>query len=180
MVLEEINMADTKISWCDKTWNPITGCTKCSPGCVNCYAERMSKRLAGRCGYPKENPFAVTFHPDKLQEPMKWHKPSRIFVCSMGDLFHEQVKDEWIDAVFMTMDLSRRHTFMILTKRPERMREYLSGRTHIIRMVYPLPNVWLGVTVENQEQADKRIPFLLDTPAAKRFVSVERCWGVLV
>ena len=186
-------MSKTKIDWCDYSWNPITGCTKCSPGCQNCYAAPMARRNAGRNGYPSGDGFAVTFHPKRLQEPMRWRKPAKIFVCSMGDLFHPDVKDEWLDKIFAVMAMCPQHTFMVLTKRPERMREYMAGNCterwldEAVDLVYnceyvdwktfPLPNVWLGVTAENQEQTDKRIPVLLDTPAAKRFVSVEPMLG---
>jgi len=166
-------MSNTKIEWAEKTWNPITGCTKISEGCKNCYAEKMSKRLAGRYGYPKYNPFAVTFHEDKLEEPLKWKKPSMVFVCSMGDLFHDDVDFELQNKIFSIIRKCSQHTFLILTKRPEKMRDFLKcyracGEYHIT-----YKNVWLGVTVENQEQADKRIPILLEIPATKRFVSIE-------
>lgn len=174
-------MVDTNISWADKVWNPVTGCTKVSAGCKNCYAERMSKRLAGRCGYPKDNPFAVTLHPEKLSEPLHWKKPSRIFVCSMGDLFHEAVPDKFIDKVFTAIALSPQHTFLVLTKRPERMvsiipwfKARLAARDG---SRWPIPNVMLGVSVEDQQTADERIPLLLQTPAAKRFVSYEPALG---
>ena len=190
----------TKIEWAEETWNPITGCTPISPGCANCYAERMSKRLAGRCGYPADEPFRVTVHPDRLNQPFKWRKPRRVFVCSMGDLFHPDVPFEFIDRVFSIMALCPQHTFLVLTKRPDRMREYLtivkpenagqdwrrqlyfaSGKDQRLAdgccFRWPLPNVRLGVTAENQEQADKRIPILLQIPAAVRFVSVEPMLG---
>src|SRR3990170_4343202 len=158
-------MANTKIEWATKSWNPITGCTKVSAGCQNCYAKRMAKRLAGRYGYPKDNPFAVTPHPERLQEPLSWKKPQRIFVCSMGDLFHEAVSFSFVRRVLDIVDSCPQHTFLFLTKRPERM-EY-----------YPRRNVWLGVSVENQETEDERIPLLLQPPAAKRFVSYEPALG---
>lgn len=168
-------MADTKIEWATKVWNPVTGCSKISPGCQNCYAERMAKRLAGRCGYPKDDPFGITLHKDKLSEPLKWRKPQMVFVCSMGDLFHEDVPDDWLDQIFWEMGHThQRHTFLILTKRPERMRDWL---LQAYRGNAPYPNIWLGVTVENQEMADKRIPMLLQAPAAKRFISVEPMLG---
>ena len=110
-----------------KTWNPVTGCTKISAGCQHCYAERMSKRLAGRFGYPADEPFRVTLHPDKIDKPLHWKKPRKVFVCSMGDLFHEDVPDEFIDKVFAVMALSPRHTFQVLTKRPDRMAGYMAG-----------------------------------------------------
>jgi protein gp37 len=193
----------TKIEWCKnkdggqgKTWNPITGCTKISPGCQNCYAERMSKRLRGRCGYDAENPFKVTLRPNRLDEPMWWWKPSTVFVCSMGDLFHDDVPFDFIDRVFKRINGNPQHDFLILTKRPERMREYFArsmkflcavcqgtGCSYCLDHGYqnwemkPYSNVWLGVTAENQEMADKRIPILLQIPAAVRFVSVEPMLG---
>lgn len=168
-------MSKSKIEWCDATWNPITGCTPISPGCANCYAKRMSKRLAGRCGYLADDPFKVTLHPNKLDEPLKWKKPHRVFVCSMSDLFHPDVPDEWIDQIFWQMGrVARWHTYLILTKRPERMRDWL---IKAYNENDPYPNIWIGVTAENQEQADKRIPLLLQTPAAIRFVSVEPMLG---
>jgi len=186
----EITVSKTKIEWADRVWNPVTGCTKISPGCQNCYAERMSKRLAGRCGYPKDDPFMVTLHPERLDEPLHWRKTSRIFVCSMADLFHDDVPTKFIIDCLSIMAEAYQHTFMILTKRPERMREILTHETiandvwlQTSRGVnaepspWPLPNVWLGVTAENQEQANKRIPVLLQIPAAVRFVSVEPMLG---
>jgi len=159
-------MAKSKISWTDYTWNPITGCTKVSDGCKHCYAERLSKRLAGRGGYPKENSFAVTLHANKLDEPLKWREPRKIFVCSMGDLFHQDVKEGWIDEIYQVMKESQQHTFIILTKRVRRMQEYF-GR------VDQLANVWLGTSVENQKTAELRIPILMSIPAEKRFLSCE-------
>jgi len=92
-------MAQTKIEWADAVWNPVTGCTPISEGCKNCYAERMARRLAGRCGYPNNEPFRITLHSDRLNEPLKWKKPRRVFVCSMGDLFHDDVADEYVAKV---------------------------------------------------------------------------------
>lgn len=168
-------MARTKIERADKVWNPVTGCTKVSPGCANCYAERMVKRLAGRAGYSADNPFAVTLHEDKLDEPLRWRKPARVFVCGMGDLFHEDVPDRLIWQVWDVMAYCMEHRFMVLTKRPERMRRIASDLANFYGG--GLDNVWLGVTAENEEMADERIPRLLETPAAKRFVSVEPCLG---
>lgn len=199
-------MAETKIEWATHTWNPVSGCTKISTGCKNCYAERMSKRLAGRCGYPADEPFRVTLHPEKLGEPLKWKKPRKIFVNSMSDLFHDQVSDEFIARIWWVMGQCagyldptryRGHTFLILTKRPERMKEWLGGwRDRETRKgwiesfgevfdwecgpkYWPdvLPNVWLGISVENQTAADERIPLLLQTPAAVRFISAEPLLG---
>ena len=115
-------MNKTKIEWAEATWNPITGCSKMSEGCKNCYAERMAKRLAGRYGYPKDEPFGVTFHPDRLEQPMRWRKPRRIFVCSMSDLFHKDVPFKYIADVFQCIADCSQHIFLILTKRPERMK----------------------------------------------------------
>ena len=167
----------TKIEWTDKSWNPITGCTPISPGCKNCYASRMSKRLAGRAGYPEApDNFKVTLHPDKLNEPLKWKKGRMVFVCSMGDLFHKDVPESMIIDVFRVARNCEQHTFQILTKRPERMYRFLTEKCGKGQFSYPfagLPNIWLGVTCEDQKRADERIPLLLKTPAAVRFVSAE-------
>ena len=186
------------IGWCEKTWNPVTGCTPISPGCANCYAKRMATRLAGRYGYPDDDPFRVTLHPKRLEEPLHWCKPQHIFVCSMADLFHDEVPFEFVDFIFAATVLAPQHTYLILTKRPRRMAEYiergpggvegrakralrgddpmtpvLTGKT----LAWPLPHVWLGVTAEDQQRADERIPILLSIPAAKRFVSTEPMLG---
>jgi protein gp37 len=158
----------SKITWTDATWNPVRGCTKVSAGCVNCYAERFAKRWRGIKGHPFEQGFDVRLVPEALELPLRWRKPRRVFVNSMSDLFHEKVPDEFIHRVFAKMALAERHTFQILTKRPERMRRFFEGW-----MRPPLPNVWIGVTAEDQRAADERIPLLLRTPAAVRFVSVE-------
>ncbi len=168
-------MANTRIEWAEAVWNPVTGCTPISEGCKNCYAQRMAKRLAGRCGYPADEPFRVTLHSDRLDEPLKWKKPRRVFVCSMGDLFHEDVPDAWIDQLIWEMGhMLQKHTFLILTKRPERMRDWFI-KAYAENL--PYPNLWLGVTAENQQRADERIPILLQIPAAVRFVSVEPMLG---
>jgi protein gp37 len=172
-------MAETKIEWADATWNPVTGCTKISDGCWNCYAERMAKRSAGRYGYPADEPFRVTMHPNRLEEPLRWRKPRRVFVCSMGDLFHGDVPFEYIARVFGRMHSAPQHTFQLLTKRPERMAAFvdwyqetwLKGFPHAFPDEYQ--HVWLGVTAETQAMADERIPLLLQIPAAVRFVSCE-------
>lgn len=178
----------TKIEWTDETWNPTTGCSKISAGCSHCYAERMSKRLAGRFGYPHDDPFRVTLHLERLEDPLHWKKPKKVFVCSMGDLFHESVPFNYIAAVFGVMAANPRHTFQVLTKRPKRMMEWFDcvewstnrGKPPITKnpsLKWPLPNVWLGVTAENQEAAEARIPWLIRTPAEKRFVSCEPLLG---
>ena len=178
-------MADTKIEWAEKTWSPITGCTPISEGCAHCYAQRMANRFKGRYGYPADVPFRVTFHPERLKEPLKWRKPRRIFVCSMGDLFHISVPVKWIDSVFSKICECRgNHIFIILTKRPERMAEWFqyaqkehSGWFNPFTGKLDLWQCWIGVTAENQQRADERIPILLQIPAAKRFVSLEPLLG---
>ncbi len=160
-------MQRTKIEWTDTVWNPITGCTPISKGCRNCYAKRMSTRLVGRYGYPKDDPFRVTFHPNRLEEPMRCKKPKRIFVCSMGDLFHEHVLDKWLHRIWEVMASCPQRTFFVLTKRPQ--------NTKFIGNA--LPNLWFGVSVEDQKTADERIPILLQIPAAHRWVSIEPCLG---
>lgn len=171
----------TKIEWTDESWNPVTGCTKASAGCQNCYAERMSKRLRGRHGYPADDPFAVTLRPDRLEQPLRWRKPRMCFVCSMSDLFHPGVLDEFIHRVFDTIGSCPEHTFQILTKRPGRMRRFVCNSNRLdspgagwrFGGPCPLPNLWLGTSVEDQATADERIPRLLECPAAVRFVSAE-------
>lgn len=190
-------MRRSKIEWTDTVWNPTSGCSKVSAGCQNCYAERFARRLAGRCGYPANNPFQVTLHPKRLEEPLHWRKPKRVFVNSMGDLFHEAVDEKFIAKVFAIMDLARQHTYCILTKRPGRAFQLLADedfqfhvgwfQSQAVREFglpkpeqigpWPLRNVWLGVSVENQEAADERIPLLLQTPAAVRFISAEPLLG---
>ena len=126
-------MSKSKIEWTDATWNCVTGCSKVSPGCAHCYAEALSKRYVGANGWPAEfKPWTpdnaaenVVLHPDRLEAPLKWRTPRRVFVNSMSDLFHEQVPDEFIDKVFAVMALTPQHTYQVLTKRPERMREYM-------------------------------------------------------
>ncbi len=172
-------MAKTKIEWATHSWNPVTGCKPVSEGCQNCYAQRMTKRLAGRYGYPKDEPFRVTLHRDKFGQPSVWKKPSRIFVCSMGDLFHEDVKFQVIHKIWDIMKSCPQHTFLVLTKRPARMKELLEIIYSKERLDWSKfwNHVWLGVTAENQARADERIPILLQIPAAVRFVSVEPMLG---
>lgn len=182
----------TRIEWTDATWNPVTGCTKVSDGCRHCYAEREWARIAAPRAVPNRytgRKFTdVQEHGDILDQPLRWQKPRRIFVNSMSDLFHPAVSDRFIADVFGVMAACPQHTFQVLTKRPERMRKLLGagcmGRfesdaeeaaalyTHA-QPDWPLPNVWLGVSVEDQTTADERIPLLLDMPAAVRWVSCE-------
>jgi len=117
---------NSKIEWTDATWNPVTGCTKVSPGCAHCYAERMAKRLQAAGVEKYRNGFKVTLHPDELERPLRWRKPRMVFVCSMSDLFHDDVPDDFIRAVFDVMNITRRHTFQVLTKRAERMADLLT------------------------------------------------------
>lgn len=196
-------MADkAKIEWTDATWNPLRGCSKVSGGCRNCYAESVANRFSGP-GQPYEGTIKdgrwngqIRLVPDVLSQPLKWKRPRRIFVNSMSDLFHANVPDDYIWSVFETMACATQHTFQVLTKRPERMRDLLKGRywrnlgtearafyARIVKGEHRegdipyLPNVWLGVSVENQKAADERIPLLVDTPAAVRFLSCEPLLG---
>lgn len=235
--------AKSTIEWTDATWNPTSGCTKVGPGCLNCYAESIARRFPARY-YPdgKYVPWtvkaqresgqpAVMLHPDRLDWPLKQKKPMKIFVDSMSDLFHEDVPDDFIAHVFVTMMLARHHTFQVLTKRPDRMADLAPRLKALMRGVmyeaiksydnggpepwyfrrqgrhhgaprefwierwyndyteddpnnphldwrnWPLRNVWIGVSVENQRYADERIPLLLETPAAVRFISAEPLLG---
>ena len=179
----------TKIEWTERTWNPVTGCTKVSPGCDHCYAEGIARRFAGSKAFP--NGFDVTLHPERLDAPLRWRKPSRVFVNSMSDLFHADIPGEFVARVFATMAATPQHTYQVLTKRHSRMRFLLGndGQTLLeyaddeaaAQALYdagwPLPNVHLGVSVEDQRWADIRIPALLDTPAAVRFLSCEPLLG---
>ncbi len=170
-------MSKTRIEWADRVWNPVTGCSKVSAGCANCYAEGVAKRFWGARKFGE-----VVCHDDRLEQPLSWRKPQRVFVNSMSDLFHEDVPAPFITSVFAAMARARHHTFMILTKRPGLAKEKLecwaqSGLTLREGCGSTLPNVWLGVTVENQQTADERIPILMQTPAAVRFVSCEPMLG---
>lgn len=195
---------NTGIEWTEATWNPVTGCDKVSPGCDHCYAETIAHRFDGTPQYP--NGFQVTLRPDRLELPLRWRRPRRIFVNSMSDLFHDQVPDEYIARVWAVMAIAEQHTFQVLTKRHARMRSLLSNddfaqevafnilallapddESHQVGELpsqiadvidwWPLRNVWLGVSTENQRWANIRIPALLDTPAAVRFISAEPLLG---
>lgn len=169
-------MADSSsIEWTDATWNPVTGCTEVSPGCDHCYAKTFAERWRGTPGHYFERGFDLQLRPDKLDQPLRWKRPRRIFVNSMSDLFHDQVPDEFIGSVFDVMAQASQHTFQLLTKRHGRMRSLLL-RWADEGMVMP-PNVWLGVSVETQQWLDIRVPALLDTPAAVRFLSMEPLLG---
>jgi len=158
-------MRTTKIEWTDKTWNPITGCTKVSAGCANCYAEVMSRRLQAMRQEKYANGFSLSMHEDVLPEPKQWKKPHNIFVCSMSDLFHEKVPFEFIDKVIKTIHETPHHNYQILTKRANRMNEYFT--THDIPQ-----NAWLGVTVDVSTSKD-RIDYLRQIPATIKFLSCE-------
>lgn len=170
------------IEWTEATWNPVSGCTMVSPGCTNCYAMRMAARLAamgtskyvgttrqsgGRAVWTGK----VKFDKASLDAPLHWRKPMRIFVNSMSDLFQEGVDEKWIQQVWHVMETAHWHSFQILTKRPERMLEVLSKKTFTV-----LPNVWLGVSVEDAERSE-RIKILREVPAAVRFISFEPLLG---
>ena len=194
-------MADKSgIEWTEATWNPTTGCTKVSPGCKNCYAKHQAwPRL---CKNPKGVYTGRVFedvqvHPERLDQPLRWTRPRRIFVNSMSDLFHEEISDDFIEQVFAVMALAPHHIFQVLTKRSERMKQFMghSCREGFVRVVarqmlgkdmntpfpqwpdWPLSNVWLGVSVENQETANERIPRLVETSAAVRWLSCEPLLG---
>lgn len=158
-------MALTKIEWTEATWNPVTGCTKISAGCANCYAERMAFRLQAMGQDNYINGFSVSLHPEMLEYPLKWKKPQMIFVNSMSDLFHEEIPIEYIRNVFNVMKRAHWHTFQILTKRGKRLAD-------IAPMLNWPNNVWMGVTVENQD-CTPRIDYLRTVPAAVRFLSME-------
>lgn len=227
-------MADgTHIEWTDATWNIVTGCSVVSPGCTNCYAMKLAgtrlRHHPSRQGLTVESKAGpvwngqVRFNAEWLDQPLRWTKPRRIFVAAHGDLFHDGVTDEQLDQIFAVMALTPRHTYQVLTKRPERMRTYLTAATLPARLgkaierqrlrkynrnyqpatraeysgpdlsygwgggmagdtpdfilPWPFPNVWLGVSVEDQARADERIPILLDTPAAVRWISAEPLLG---
>ena len=197
-------LSKSGIDWCDAVWNPVTGCTPCSAGCDHCYARTMAEtRLRGQAGYPEDEPFRVTLHPERLDAPWHARKPRVIFVNSMGDLFHEDVPERFIRAVLGIISSAQDHVFVVLTKRPDRMARVMrglregflekmhealnhelprSGHAHlrVLCDAWPLPNLILGVTAENQDAAYKRLCLLLDTPAACRVVSVEPMLGEVV
>lgn len=191
-------MGKTLIQWTDTTWNPTTGCTRVSEGCRNCYIERTPAfRMHGRKFVNGST--GVLLHPDRLKQPLHWRKPRRVFVNSLSDLFHEDVPESFLDRVFKVMVQAKAHSFQILTKRPQRMRDYLSrfkpdGEGYVTRdgkpamgepgigpifadNRWPPPHIWLGVSVEDQATADERIPILLQTPAAVRWISAEPLLG---
>lgn len=158
-------MQESKIEWTDETWNPVSGCTKVSPGCKNCYAEAISKR------FWKDRAFTdVVCHPERLKQPTKIKEPKRIFVNSMSDLFHPKVSFDFVDRVMEIICTAKHHTYQILTKRPDRAKKYFDL---LNKNAFVPDNVWLGVSVEDQRRADERMPILVNTPAKIHFLSVE-------
>lgn len=180
-------MGTTKIEWTDVTWNPVRGCTRVSPGCEHCYAERLVHRFnrpgmfgqgltvlrQGAPGWSGK----VDLVERELERPLHWRRPRRVFVCSISDLFHGSVPFDFIDRVFATMKAAPQHTYQILTKRPRRMRAYLAYARHN----YAMPWIWLGVSAEDQQRLDERLPVLVDAslPGARRFLSCEPLLGPL-
>ena len=170
-------MADrSKIEWTDATWNPVTGCTKVSPGCSRCYAEAITLRFK-RGGAFLPGQTTINLHPDRLEIPERWKRPRRIFVCSMSDLFHEEVPDAFIMRVFKAMLAAPQHTYQVLSKRSGRMADWLELHgfgNNCSRYRHGLPdNIWLGTSVESQYWADRRVPDLLECASRVRYLSVE-------
>lgn len=164
---------NTKIEWSDATWNPVTGCTKITAGCINCYAARFAERFRGVQGHPFETGFDITLRPNRLDQPMRWRRPRTIFVNSMSDLFHKEVPTAFVDQVFDTMEEADWHRFQVLTKRSSLMRDYLRRRYQD----RPAPeHMWFGVSVEDAT-ARSRIDHLRQAPAAVRFLSIEPLIG---
>jgi protein gp37 len=162
------------IEWTNSTWNPVTGCSKISAGCKNCYASTFSERFRGTPGHYFENGFDLTLRPDKLVDPIKWKKPRMIFVNSMSDLFHKEIPESFIDSVFETMVIANHHTYQVLTKRPLRMAEYIRKR---FGSKLPL-NIWLGVSVEDEKNKE-RIQILRTIRSKTHFLSIEPLLGDL-
>jgi protein gp37 len=158
------------IEWTDATWNPVRGCTKISAGCAHCYAETFAERFRGVPGHPYERGFDLRLVPEKLTQPLLWKRPRMIFVNSMSDLFHEDVPDDYIVKVARVMQLASWHTFQVLTKRSERLRDLLRTK---LRPMAEEPHIWWGVSVENRRQGLPRIEHLRAAPAWTRFLSVE-------
>ena len=160
----------SSIEWTDATWNPVRGCTKISPGCAHCYAETFAERFRGVQGHPYEQGFDLRLVPEKLAEPLRWKTPKMVFVNSMSDLFHEGVPDEYVANVVRVMRLANWHTYQVLTKRSERMRDLL--RTALSAAAGE-PHIWWGVSVENRKHGLPRIDHLRAAPARVRFLSIE-------
>jgi protein gp37 len=165
--------ASTEIEWTDATWNPVTGCTKITRGCDFCYAERFSERFRGVRGHPFENGFDLQLRPERLQQPLSWRQPRRIFVNSMSDLFQKEVSKSFTDSVFDTMEAADWHTFQVLTKRSSLMARYLRSR---YGSGLAPPHIWLGVSVEDARNA-VRLRHLRAAQASTKFVSFEPLLG---
>lgn len=158
------------IEWTDATWNPVRGCTKVSPGCKHCYAETFAERFRGVKGHPYEQGFDLRLVPGKLIEPLRWRSPRRVFVNSMSDLFHDEVPDGYIQSVADVMVEADWHTYQVLTKRAERLRDLLKTK---LRFAAAKPNIWWGTSVENKKHGLPRIDPLRSAPARVRFLSIE-------
>ncbi len=165
--------SSTAIEWTDTTWNPVTGCTKISAGCDNCYASRLSERFRGVAGHPFETGFDLTLRPERIGQPLMWRRPRMVFVNSMSDLFHKNIPKEFISRVFGTMERANWHTFQVLTKRSSLMRDFLQSRygSHQVPR-----HVWFGVSVEDHSKKS-RIRHLQDSPLGVRFLSIEPLIG---
>jgi len=163
----------TAIEWTDATWNPVTGCTKISAGCDNCYAERFAERFRGVPGHPFETGFDLTLRPERVDQPLRWRQPKMIFVNSMSDLFHKSVPFDFVDLVFSTMERADWHRFQILTKRSSRMRDYVNAR---YGAEYAPPHIWLGTSVEDGSKLS-RVRHMQQMSAKIRFLSIEPLIG---
>ncbi len=164
---------NTAIEWTDATWNPVTGCTKISPGCDRCYAERFAERFRGVNGHPFEHGFDLTLRPERLLQPIRWQRPRMIFVNSMSDLFHKDIPAAFVDRVFESMEQADWHVFQVLTKRSSRMRAYVNAR---YADSAPPRHIWLGVSVEDSARLS-RVRHLAETKAQVRFLSLEPLLG---
>ena len=172
-VLWWIMSATTSIEWTDATWNPVTGCTKISPGCDICYAERLAERFRDVPNHPFEFGFDLTLRPDRVGQPLLWRRPRMIFVNSMSDLFHKEIPDTFVDLVFETMEAATWHTYQVLTKRSSRMRDYVCRRYS--NRGAPA-HIWLGVSIEDGKRLS-RLRHLQSTSAKVRFLSLEPLIG---
>ena len=163
-------MGKTKIRWSEMTWNPVTGCTKVSPGCDNCYAERLAEQRRGTRAFPVG--FDLQLRPHKVRDPIKWKEPQRVFVNSMSDLFHKDIPDQYLKDIWDTMLEADHHVYQILTKRAHRMGHKIKELSLALE-----PHIWLGTSVENQKLADSRIPALLEIGSAVPWISAEPLLG---
>ena len=164
---------NTSIEWTNTTWNPVTGCTKISAGCDNCYAERFSERFRGVKGHPFEHGFDLSLKPDRLLQPLSWKKPKMVFVNSMSDLFHKEIPESYIERVFETMERANWHIFQVLTKRSSLMKRFVNNRYKLGKAP---EHIWLGTSVEDQTKVS-RIKHLQDMNAHVRFLSIEPLIG---